>query len=277
MRNWLLTFAILLLEFPSHASTLPGDSESDAIKENGEPRARIPLPDGSTLIAFERGEIWVRNGKVIKTDLLSANAFAERQKAEFERRLREESERLLAEESNQRRIKALDEQRLRSEAEQRRLDEIVRREALGLPATDENVASVFGPFRPTNTLKDGTRGIAILLADESEHQADSRGTLNRVFLDVLHTGETPVYSSRLLTTFYDREGRILRSVHEYVGVLLPGECRPVTLNVRDSSPRRGIGDGSKVMEIRFDLFSQEGVRLPIFQSRWVRVSEMSAK
>lgn len=261
-------FFLVLFLSVAQASPVPGDSEETAISQLGEIRAKIPLPDGgTTILVFDRGEIWVKGGRVTKTDLLSANAYAEAQKMEVARR---ERERVAAEaslkEREERRTRALADHLAKERRDQEVLEQ-VRREVL---EPDFFIDYKFGPFSPSEPIGQGEVGIVIHFAPPGDFQSSSSGRILRVFADMVHTGQTEVYASRLLATFLDSHGTVLRTVHIYIGNILPGESRPLSLNVYDYESRRGIGDGADVAEVKFDLFSDRGLRLPIHQSRWIK-------
>lgn len=261
-------FLLAAISAMAQATPVPGDTEESALEQLGDVRAKIPLSDGNTtILVFDRGEIWVKEGRITKTNLLSANAYAE---AKIKDAARRERERAAADaaskEKEARQIQVQAAQAAKERRDQEALDQ-VRRELLD---PDMVTDFKFGPFTPSEPIKKGEVGIVIHLAPPGDFQSSSSGRVLRVFADMVHTGETEVYASRLLATFLDNKGQVLRTVHIYIGNILPGESRPLSLNVYDYSSRRGIGDGADVTEVRFDLFSDRGLRLPIHQSRWIK-------
>lgn len=252
----------------TQATPLPGDSEESALEQLGDIRAKIPLSDGHTnILVFDRGEIWVKEGRITKTNLLSANAYAEAKIKEAARRERERAEADAASKEREiRQIKARKEQLAKERRDQEILEQ-VRREVL---QPDWVKDLKFGPFVPSEPIMKGEVGIVIFLAPPGDFQISDSGRVIRVFADMIHTGQTEVYASRLLATFLDNKGAVIRTVHTYIGNILPGESRPLSLNVYDYESRRGIGDGADVAEVRFDLFSDRGLRLPIHQARWIK-------
>lgn len=250
------------------ATPVPGDRVELAIAQLGEIRAKIPLSDGSTtILVFDRGEVWVKGGRITRTNLLSANAYADAKVKEAARRERERTEMEAASNERERRRKqAMAAQEAKEKRDQQVLEQ-VRREVL---QPDWKPGLKFGPFVPSEPIKQGEVGIIMHFAPPGDFQSSDSGRISRVFADMVHTGQTEVYASRLLATFLDNQGTVLRTVHVYIGNVLPGESRPLSFNVYDYESRRGIGDGADVSEVRFDLFSDRGLRLPIHQSRWVK-------
>jgi hypothetical protein len=254
--------SVLLATLSASATPLPGDPASQALQQLGEPRASVALPSEVTVLAFDRGDVWVRKGIIIKTELVSEAIAAERRKAEQQSRtLREREQKEAA-----RRAEEVQSLRKEQEGRQAELIEQVRRE-VRYPVHPPSLMAGFVAVRDFS----GTTGaLALRFSAPRDHAREPSGKVTALYLEVVGPMQEQIPSGTLVATFLDSKGAVLDSSQLALAPLAPGEVRMLALRLGRSARSPGIGDGSSVDEVRFDFFAADLSVRYVDKPRWLR-------
>jgi hypothetical protein len=260
--RWSILASLFLGLASAWSTPLPGDLESEAVRQLGDPRANVSLPGGVTVLAFDRGDVWVRKGVIIKTDLVSEAVAAGRRKAEQQSRaLREREQKEAA-----KRAEEMQSLRKEQDARQAELLEQVRREVRH-PVHPPSFMASFVAVRDFS----GTAGaVALRFSTPRDHARSPSGMVTALYLELYGPmqGETP--PGTLVATLLDARGEVLDSSQLAIPSLSPGAVQMLTLRLGRSPHSPGIGNGSAVDEVRFDFFADDLSVRHIDKPRWLR-------
>ena len=250
---------------PLMAVIAPGDSLDQAIDELGEPRARISLPDKVYLLAFDRGVIWVRGTRVVGVDSLTAEAFADRQKASVAQRdqlLRRELETVTRDRARE----------LAADAEAKRQASLVEqvRKEVRFPTYP---LSAFGNYYSVDAKDSQSAQVAVDFSRPADHDRGRNGAITKVYLIVTNCQPTEVERRNMVLTFVSRDGEVKAVAQAVLPSMAPNERTTLMVPVpaAKTGGNGGVGDGRSIYELRMDLYDEEMRKVTLTNSRWLRV------